>query len=1317
MGEAEPRTPAKDAAERVPITDAPASPDPSAGFVLRINGTSYPVAGLPPTTTLLEFLRTHGLTGTKRGCDEGDCGACTVAVLEPGAEGRPAYRAINSCLAFLPTLAGRDIVTVEGLAGGEHLHPVQAAMVDHYGSQCGYCTPGVVMSIFAASRESRSPSLPEWSDHLCGNLCRCTGYRPIRDAALAASVGGPGGRGETASAVDSCGAGSPRLQQSASGPATATPGIGADFTYRAPASPGKGECLFLRPASLSSLFAALAAHPAARFVAGATELAVEANKRARAFPVLISTTEIPELTRLTATPEGWEIGGAVTLAEIEAVAGPEFPALAKMLRVFASRQIRHRATLGGNLATASPIGDAAPVLLCLDASLRLASATGERTVPLADFFLSYRKTALRSGEILRAVLIPRTPPAPGLTRRTDFFKVSKRRELDISIVSAAFLLDVDTAGVVRHARIAYGGVADRPRRATEAERLLIGRTLASASPEVARALASTFQPIDDVRGSATYRRGLVVSLWEKFVAGEASEAMDHPIAFVPGSQTPATDPSRSVRHESGIGHVTGRALYADDLAQRRPMLDAWPVLSTQAHARLLRRDATRARQKPGVVAVLFAEDIPGRNNVGPVRHDEPLLAAEEVHYHGQVIAWVIGESVAICRAAAALVEIEYEPLPPVLGLAAAIAAESWLTEPSRLHRADCTAALAAAPGRFDGEFSLGGQEHFYLETQAAWAEPTDDGGVLVCSSTQHPSEIQGIVGEVLGLPRHRVVTQSPRMGGGFGGKETQGNAFAAAVALAAVRTGRPVRLQLDRDLDMTITGKRHPFLARFSVGHDTEGRLLALRVALVSDGGCALDLSQAIMDRALFHLDNAYHVPAVEFIGRVARTNTASNTAFRGFGGPQGMLVMEEIIDRVARRVGLPPEQVRERNLYHGRGDTNTTHYGQEIGDNHLQRCWQLALHQAEFAQRRREVASFNQAHARIKRGLAITPVKFGISFTFAPYNQGGALVHLYQDGTAQVNHGGTEMGQGLHTKILGVAMRELGLPADRIRLMLTSTDKVPNTSATAASAGADLDGAAVAAACATLRERLTPVAVRMLAGDEADPPTPPMALVFADGFVSCARQPERRVSMADLCRRAYLDRISLSATGYYRTPGLTWDRETARGRRFHYFVTGAAVAEVEIDGYSGLHRVRRVDVVEDVGTSLNPAIDRGQIEGGFVQGMGWLTREELRWDPHGRLLTHSASTYQIPACGDAPADFRVTLLPDAAAPDVIHGSKAVGEPPFMLAISVREALRDAVAAFGPGATGVGPEVSLPSPATGEALFAAIAARIGRQLG
>ena len=1263
-------------------TVAHLSAAPTEDFEFTLNGERVQVRGVPATATLLDWLRGAGRTGSKCGCAEGDCGACSVALLERDATGQPTYRAINSCIALLPMFAGREVVTVEGLAT-DKLHPVQAAMVEHYGSQCGYCTPGLVVSMFEGYYRAELKSPAAINDQLCGNLCRCTGYRPIRDAMVGALLQRPN-QGEDSFAD--------RLKEPVE-PLTA-------LNYAA------GGEKFFRPTSLADLFALKHRHADAKLVAGATEIGVELNKQFRKFPTLISTEGVPELTQITATKTEWRLGGAASLTAIEEALAGEFPSIAKMLAVFASRQIRNRATLGGNLVTASPIGDSAPVLLTLDARVVLASTLGERTVALADFFTGYRQTQLRPDEVMRDIILPRPAAAgaAGLTRRVDFQKVSHRRELDISIVAGAFAVDCDATGIVRHARIAFGGVAVMPLRARRAEAALEGKKLGEAAAAVAEILRGEFKPIDDVRGSAEYRRGVVVALWEKFVSGEVSLAVDVPPTFAGSAPWPVADSSRQLRHDSAVGHVTGRALYVGDTAQRRPMLDVWPVLASHARAKITRLDVSVARTAPGIAAVLTAADVPGHNNVGVARADETLFAAGDVLYHGHLVALVVGESLAECRAAAALVAVDYEPAPAVLGIRDAIAKESFHSAPRLMTRGDCAAALRDAPHRLAGEFEFGGQEHFYLESQAAWAERGDDGDIVMASSTQHPSEIQTIVSEVLQLPRNKIVVQAPRMGGGFGGKETQGNTPAALVALAAMKTGRPVRIQFDRDLDMMLTGKRHPFYAKFEVGFAGDGRLRAVQADLVSDGGWALDLSQPVLDRALFHLDNAYYLPAVRLTGKIAKTNVASNTAFRGFGGPQGMLVIEEILDRVARTLGLPPEVVRERNLYHGSGVTNTTHYGEDIGDNRVQAMWRLVQEQAKFAERRQEVAAWNATHARVKRGLAVTPVKFGISFTLTHYNQAGALVHIYQDGTVQVNHGGTEMGQGLNTKIIGVVMRELGIPASSIRMMPTSTDKVPNTSATAASAGADLNGAAVRNACLTLRERLAPVAARMM-GVGAD------ELTFANGFVLArtpsSRHDRGRLPFAKVAIGAYGERVSLSATGFYATPGIHWDWATRSGQPFAYYACGVAVAEVEVDGYTGMSRVRRVEIVHDVGDSLNPGVDRGQIEGGFVQGMGWLTSEELKWDAAGRLLTHSASTYQIPAISDAPMEFNVTLLPDAANANAIHGSKAMGEPPFMLAFSVREAIRDAVASFGtPGG-----QVPLASPATGEAVWRAIESR------
>ena len=1236
----------------------------SSTFRLLLNGRSVEVRNVAPDTTLLEWLRREGHVGTKCGCNEGDCGACTVALREVDAHGKATWRSINSCIALVAMFAEREIKTVEGLANGKELHPVQSCMVQCNGSQCGYCTPGFVMALFEGYQRGGLGSPAAINDQLAGNLCRCTGYRPIRDAAVAAFTQQPG-------------------KAIAEAPIEENP----TDSYVL------GSEHFHHPRSLNELFAIKREYPDAVLVAGATEIGVLINKRALRYPRLISTEGVRELRAIGATENRWHFGAAATLTQIEESIGAELPAFSKMLSLFASRQIRSRATLGGNLATASPIGDSAPLLLALDASVVLASPEGERLVPVALFFTGYRKTVMRADELIKTVIVPRAP-----NRRVEFFKVSKRREMDISTVSAAFCIEVDAHQKVRHARLAYGGVAATPARAEHAEQVLIGRTLADSLKDVLAALNNAFAPIDDARGSAAYRRALIGSLWEKFAAGETDEAP----TFTTPEPWPVPDDSRALSHESAVGHVTGRAEYVHDVAQKRPMLEIWPVCAPHARAKIRRLDTTAAAEAPGVIAVLTAADIPGQNNVGVTRPDETLLAAGEVLYHGHMVALVVGESAAACRAAAALVVAEYEPLPALLTVPEAIAANSFHTDPNTIQRGDVPGALAASPRKLTGTFELGGQEHFYLETHAAWAELDGDGNVFIASSTQHPSEIQTIVSEVLHLPRSRVVVQAPRMGGGFGGKETQGNTWAALVALAALKTGRPARVQLDRDLDIQLTGKRHPFFAQFEVGFDDEGRLHALQCDLVSNGGWSLDLSLPVTDRAMFHIDNGYYIPNLTVTGRVAKTNITSQTAFRGFGGPQGMLVIEEIIDRVARTVGLPPEVVRERNLYHGRGETNTTHYGQEIGDNRLGAIWEHLKRDSGFDERRSAISAWNAKHQGRKRGLAITPVKFGISFTYTPYNQAGALVLIYRDGTVQVNHGGTEMGQGLHTKILGIAMRELGLPRERIRMMPTATDKVPNTSATAASSGSDLNGAAVRNACEQLRERLIPHAIRIFR-ERFNKTVAAEELRFEKAAIYAASVPNEALAFMEVVERAYMERTSLAATGYYATPEIHWDRASGKGRPFYYFACGAAVTEVEVDGYTGMTRVHRVDILHDVGNSLNPQVDRGQIEGGFVQGMGWLTSEELKWNAQGVLLTHSASTYQIPSIGDTPAHFRVSLYRSESQPNTVHGSKGVGEPPLMLAISVREAIRDAVAAFAENIQ----EVRLASPATPEAVFAA----------
>ncbi|AKA01572.1 aldehyde oxidase [Streptomyces noursei ZPM] len=756
----------------------------------------------------------------------------------------------------------------------------------------------------------------------------------------------------------------------------------------------------------------------------------------------------------------------------------------------------------------------------------------------------------------------------------------------------------------------------------------------------------------------------------------------------------------SLPHESATLHVTGTALYTDDLVHRtKDVLHAHPVQVMKAHGRITALRTEPALAVPGVVRVLTGADVPGVNDAG-MKHDEPLFP-DEVMFHGHAVAWVLAETLEAARLGAAAVEVELDERPSLITLQDAMAADSFHGARPVMLTGDVDAGFADSAHVFTGEFQFSDQEHFYLETHAALAYIDEAEQVFVQSSTQHPSETQEIVAHVLGLHSHEVTVQCLRMGGGFGGKEMQPHGFAAVAALGAKLTGRPVRLRLNRTQDLTMSGKRHGFHAKWKIGFDADGRIRALDATLTADGGWSLDLSEPVVARALCHIDNTYWIPNARIAGRIAKTNKVSNTAFRGFGGPQGMLVIEDIMGRCAPLLGLDPTELRERNFYQ---EGQATPYGQPVvRPDRISAVWQAVKDTADLAERQREIAAFNAAHPHTKRALALSGLKFGISFNLTAFNQGGALVLIYKDGSVLINHGGTEMGQGLHTKMLQVAATSLGIPLHKVRLAPTRTDKVPNTSATAASAGADLNGAAVKNACEQLRERLLQVAATQLGANASD-------VRIVEG-VARALGNDQELAWDDLVRTAYFQRVQLSAAGFYRTEGLHWDAKAFRGTPFKYFAHGAAATEVEVDGFTGAYRIRRVDIVHDVGDSLSPMIDIGQVEGGFVQGAGWLTLEDLRWDAsdgpnRGRLLTQAASTYKLPSFSEMPEEFHVTLLENATEEGAVYGSKAVGEPPLMLAFSVREALRQAAAAFGPGGT----SVELASPATPEAVYWAIQA-------
>ena len=741
---------------------------------------------------------------------------------------------------------------------------------------------------------------------------------------------------------------------------------------------------------------------------------------------------------------------------------------------------------------------------------------------------------------------------------------------------------------------------------------------------------------------------------------------------------PSGDIRTALRHDSAHKHVTGDAVYVDDIRVPDNTLVVLIGQSPHAHARILDIDLSRVARSQGVVAVLTHADIPGRNDCSPVYGDDPILAETVVSYVGQAVFAVVAETMRAARDALAHAVVTYEPLPAVLTIDQAMREGSWLGPSATMESGTPDAAIAAAPLRLSGRIEIGGQEHFYLEGQAALAIPGEDRDVTLYCSTQHPSEIQHKAAECLGLASHAVTVETRRMGGAFGGKESQGNLPALLAALAAHRTGRPAKTVYDRDDDFMLTGKRHDFRIDYDVGFDAEGRIKAVLFEQALRCGMSWDLSEAIAARAMCHADNAYHIPHVRVVSHRCRTNTQSNTAFRGFGGPQGMIGIERVIDQVAHHLGLDPLVVRQRNFYAHKfaaaAAKGRTPYGQTVEDCILQDIVPKLADSADYAARRAEIDGFNQDGGMIRRGIALTPVKFGISFNTTFLNQAGALVHVYNDGSVHLNHGGTEMGQGLNTKVAQIVAHEFQVGFETVKITATTTGKVPNTSATAASSGTDLNGMAAQAAARTIKGRMQAHLAELHQCN-------PDSVTFTSGRV---RAGAAEMSFAEATKTCYLGRVSLSSTGFYATPKIHWDKARSRGRPFYYYAYGAAVSEVAVDLLTGENRILRTDILHDAGHSLNPAIDTGQIEGGFVQGAGWLTTEELVWDGAGRLRTHAPSTYKIPACADRPPVFNVALFEDGEnIEDTIHKSKAVGEPPLMLGISVLMALSHALESVG----------------------------------
>ncbi|CAH3868030.1 xanthine dehydrogenase [Pieris brassicae] len=1310
----------------------------STELVFYVNGKKVVEPTPDPEWTLLWYLRKKlRLTGTKLGCAEGGCGACTVMISKyQWKEKKVVHLAINACLAPVCAMHGLAVTTVEGIGSTRtKLHPVQERIAKAHGSQCGFCTPGIVMSMYTLLRTHTKISYSDMEVAFQGNLCRCTGYRAIIEGYKTfledwetKRIGNEPSNGKTngvcALGKDCCKNKtddsetehifdrSSFLPYDQSQEPIFPPELKLSSQYDEQYLIFRGsKTTWYRPTTVDTVLTLKEKYPDAKIVVGNTEVGVEVKFKHCVYPVVIMPTSIPELNSVKEFDNGVVVGASVTLMDLEhslkkyievlpSFKTRTFITIIDMLNWFAGKQIRNVASIGGNIMTGSPISDLNPILMALKVKLNLLSSKGGHRSVLMDenFFTSYRRNVVKPDEILLSIEIP-------FSSRFQYvkaYKQAKRREDDISIVTAAInVIFEDFTDKIRSINIGFGGMAPVTKLATKTGQVLEGlkwneQMLDKAYKEMLEEL-----PLHPSvpGGNVMFRRALTLSLFLKAylaISKEMSSDYVHEDLIVPyhssgaeqfhGSlprsaqyfelvgdkQLKSDAVGRPIQHTSAFKQTTGEAIYCDDMPMIEDELYLAFVLSTKAHAKLVSVDAQEALKQPGVIAFFSAKDLtPEQNAIGAIFHDEELFISETVTSQGQTVGVIVAQDQQTAQSAARKVKIEYEEIHPIIvTIEDAIKENSFYKQYPKGIKNGNVLATFEDPNNIviEGEGRMGGQEHFYLETNAAFAIPKkeDDELEIFCSS-QHPTEISKLASHVLHVPMNRIVAKVKRMGGGFGGKEARGMLIALPVAFAAHKLQKPVRCMLDRDEDMLMTGTRHPFLIKYKVAVTKEGKIMGAKVDIYNNGGYSLDLSGPVLDRALFHYENAYYIPNCEVNGYVCKTNLPSNTAFRGFGGPQGMFGAECMISDIAYRLGRNPDDIRRINLYQ---ENHITHYQQTLTYCTLQRCWDECVEKSNIAERRTAIENFNKQNRWRKRGIAIVPTKFGIAFTEKFLNQAGALVIIYMDGSVLLSHGGTEMGQGLHTKMIQVASRALGVDMSKIYISDTSTDKVPNTSATAASAGSDLNGMAVLQACETLVKRLEPYKKKNPEGTW-------------ESWVSAA----------------YFDRVSLSATGFYATPELGYNFAKNEGKAFNYFTFGAACSEVEIDCLSGDHQVLRTDIVMDLGESINPAIDIGQIEGGFMQGYGLFTIEELIYSPTGTLYSRGPGAYKIPGFGDIPQEFNVSLLKGAPNLRAVYSSKAVGEPPLFLASSIFFAIKQAIRAARADA-GVPLDFYLEAPAT-----------------
>jgi len=1298
-----------------------------------LNGTKVVLDDADPEVTLLEYLRGIGLTGTKLGCAEGGCGACTVVVSQFNPTTKKIYHAsVNACLAPLVSVDGKHVITVEGIGNVKRPHPAQERIAKGNGSQCGFCTPGIVMSLYALLRNTDAPTAHDVEEAFDGNLCRCTGYRPILDAAQSFSVkpgcgqarsnGGGGccmekngeGGGGCCKSGDKNGENQPIKRFTPPGFIEYRPDTELIFPPQLrkhefkPLAFGNKKKKWFRPTTLQQLLEIKNAYPSAKIIAGSTETQIEVKFKGMNYSASVFVGDIPELRQFKFHDDCLEIGGNVVLTDLEEICekavehyglvrGQPFATILKQIRYFAGRQIRNVGTPAGNLATASPISDLNPVFVATNATLIARSLNETTAIPMATFFKGYRQTALPSDAVIAALKIPAARENGEFIRA---YKQSKRKDDDIAIVNAALRISLDHEHTVESADLIYGGMAPTTIQARKAMGFLQGRKFTNL--ETLEGVMQNLEEDFNLRfgvpgGMATYRKSLALSFFYKFyhevlvelhakeveIDTQAIGEIEREISSGKKDEKAADaymqrEVGQSKSHVAAMKQCTGEAQYTDDIPLQRNELYGCLVLSTKAHARLLKTDTEAALDLPGVVAYVDHNDLscPEANWWGAPACDETFFATDEVFTAGQPIGMILADTAKHAEQAARAVKIEYEDLPAIFTIEEAIEKESYFNHFRHIKNGDPEKAFAESDHVFTGTARMGGQEHFYLETQACVAIPKpEDGEMEIFSSTQNPAETQAYVAKVVGVAANKIVTRVKRMGGGFGGKETRSIQLAGIVACAANKVRRPVRCMLSREEDILTSGQRHPFLARWKVGVNKNGRIQALDADVVCNGGWSQDLSGAVVERSLSHIDGVYSIPNIHVRGRVAKTNTVSNTAFRGFGGPQGLFIAETYIEEISDHLGIPAERLREINMY-GAHTSMKTHFNQELKDWYVPLMYKQVREESDYAARREAVIQHNKTHRWEKRGLAIVPTKFGISFTALFLNQAGALVHIYHDGSILVAHGGTEMGQGLHTKMTQIAAQALGVPLSDVFISETATNTVANTSSTAASASSDLNGYAIQNACEQLNERLAPFRERL--GKDA--------------------------KMKDLAHAAYFDRVNLSAQGFYKTPdiGYVWGANT--GQMFFYFTQGVAAAEVAIDTLTGSFTVLRADIKMDVGRSINPAIDYGQIEGAFIQGQGLFTTEESLWmRSNGQIATRGPGNYKIPGFRDIPQVMNIGLLKGVEWENLrtVQRSRGVGEPPLFMGSSVFFAIRDALKAARAefGETSV---LHLQSPATPE---------------